>query len=436
MSETAAPVAFDVVSAFEPLARLERRSPTLDGAVPLRVAQACAPLLEGNEAGFQVVFGRRLVARKRLGKRFLEASSALEDAVRAHLAAAPLLAAQGLLGAAWKERLVRSPWWTERGVLRIWTGLLVRPRSGTWLRVSATKNRATFGLRLRTTWIAGEDAHAFTPLVLDVEDYEDGTRLDGEVATVLPARPGLELVRAGDDDTRALAEAHADFYDARYFATKKGEVTRKYRRTVVRRPLEARDDGGAVVAHLAGPPPELVRVDRVLGPEAVAPRPLAAGAPRVALLRYAHGVPLRVHWDGNTLEVVPDRETLAAGGRELRAELARICGEGWARAHEGAVLYLTKYVTPHPHGEPHFFVKPWSFVRTPPGWSSLVEGISGEGHELLRGVVRTDGFHAVPAVFQVSATRPLRVRAGAPMLEVVPIPRELFGATFAARKVA
>lgn len=435
MTEPEAPVAFDVVSAFEPVARLERRSPTLDGAVPLRVAQACVPLLEGNEAGFQVVFGRRLVARTRLGKRSLEATPLHEAVSRAHAAAAPLLAAQGLLGPAWKDRLARATAWTERGVLRVWTGLLVRPRRGTWLRVSATKNRAVFGLRIRTTWIADDDG-LYTPLVLDLEDFEDGTRLEGEVATVMPVRPGLSIARADDDDARELVEAHAEFYDARYFATKKGEVTRKYRRTVVRRAPEPRDDAHAVVAHLASPPPEVVAVDRVLGPEAVAPRPLPPGAPTVSCLRFAHGVPLRVHWDGNTLDVAPDRDALATGARAVRAELARLAGPDWAAAHEGAVLYLTKYVTPHPHGEPHFFVKPWSFVRTPPGWSSLVEGVSGEGHELLRGVVRTDGFHAVPAVFHVTTTRPVRVRAGAPMLEVVPVPRELLAATFEARSVA
>ncbi len=423
--------AFEVTSAFEPVARLERRSPTLDGAVPLRVAQACVPLLEGNAVGFQVVLAKRLVARSRLGKKAIEAPEASDRALRA---AVPLLAARGLLEAPWRERLAKSWWWTERGVLRVWTGLLVRPRRGVWLRVSATKNRAVFGLRIGETFLGDDVAtdDGFTPLVLDLESFPDGTRLEGEVATVIPVSPGVSFARADDDESRDLARAHAAFYGARYFATKKGEVTRKYRRVVTRASVDTEATSlRATVAHLAGPPPEIVRVDRVLGPRTTVPR--GAEGPLLEAVRFVHAVPLRAQYDGNTLDVAPDRTVLADGGRVIRAELSRLAGPDWIGAHEGAVLYLTKYVTPHPHGEPHFFVKPWSFVRTPEGFSSLVEGVSGEGYELLRGVVWTDRFHATPAVFQLTSTKPIRIRTGAPMLEVIPLPRALAEEIFTAR---
>lgn len=39
----------------------------MDGAVPLRAAQACMPLLEGNALGFQVVLNRPLRLRQKLG---------------------------------------------------------------------------------------------------------------------------------------------------------------------------------------------------------------------------------------------------------------------------------------------------------------------------------------------------------------------------------
>lgn len=430
--------AFEVLSAFEPLARLERRSPTLDGAVPLRVAQACVPLLEGNEAGLQVVFAKRLVVRSRLGRRGVETAPSFEGVDRAHRAALPLLAARRYVHPAWKERLARGWWWSERGVLRIWTGLLVRPRAGVWLRVSATKNRAPFALRLRTTWI-GDGAAAgegFTPLVLDVEEVADGARLEGEVGTVLPVEPGIALEHADDDTARALVDAHAAFYDARYFATKKGEVTRKYRRQIARERAVREEPAREVaeVVHLGGPAPAISRVERVLGPDATSP--IAAARGWVESVRFHHAVPLRVHWDGGTVDVAPDKAVLEAGAREVRAELTRLHGEGFLRAHEGAVLYLTKYVTPHPHGEPHFFVKPWGFVRTPAGVSSLVEGVSGAGHELLRGVVWTDRFHATPAVFHVTSTKPVVVRRGDPMLDVVPIRRALLGETFETRSEA
>src|SRR6185295_421399 len=93
------------------------------------------------------------------------------------------------------------------------------------------------------------------------------------------------------------------------------------------------------------------------------------------------------------------------------------------RLGKGALLYLTKYFTPHRHGEAHFFVKPWAFTTTPPGWSSVVDGISGDGYDVMRGVVWTDRFHATPAVFDLARGRKIRVPEGAPLVEVFPVPR-------------
>jgi hypothetical protein len=96
-----------------------------------------------------------------------------------------------------------------------------------------------------------------------------------------------------------------------------------------------------------------------------------------------------------------------------------------------ALWYLTKYFTPHPPGDPHFFVKPFAFTRTPPGWSSLVEGIHGDGYDVLRGVVSTDVFHATPAVFHLrTAGAPVAVAAGTPLVRVIAIPRDLLRASW------
>jgi hypothetical protein len=89
-------------------------------------------------------------------------------------------------------------------------------------------------------------------------------------------------------------------------------------------------------------------------------------------------------------------------------------------------LYLTKYFTPHPPGEPHFFVKPWALTATPPGWSSLIEGVHGDGYDVLRGVISTDSFHATPAVFRIHREGArVNVAEDAPLLRVIPIPRSL-----------
>jgi hypothetical protein len=432
---------FEALAAFDPLARLTKRDATLDGAVPLRVAQACVPLLEGNELGHQVVFSRRLVVRSRLGRRGLEPTRELEETDRAHRAAVPFLVAQGFLRerGAWHAQLEKKWWWIERGVLRVWTGLLVRPRTGTWLRVTGAGSRAILGLSVRTTWIGESDE--LVPLVVDIEAAADGTRLEGEIATIAPVVPDVRVAIDPLAEHRELVAAHVAFYDAKYFATKKGDVTKKYRRTVSNARARARsnDDedappGAIRVAHLAGPRPEIVTVDRVLGPASTSPVALARGAGALQLVRFANAVPFTAHFDGNTLAIEPDRKVLERGARAITAGIASVLGEGFEVLHKGAVLYLTKYFTPHPNGEPHFFVKPWAFTSTPRGWSSVIEGVRGEGWDVMRGVVWTDRFHATPAVFAMQPGRRVRVAEGAPLLDVLAVPRSLLAEGFTMQK--
>lgn len=428
---------FDALAAFEPLAHLTKRDETLDGAVPLRVAQACVPLLEGNALGHQVVFGRGLIVRSRLGRRGLEASSALAEIDRAHRASVPLLAAQGHLrpGGAWHAQLAKKWWWTERGVLRVWTGLLVRPRRGTWLRVSGAGSRAILGVYVRTTWIA--DGDELVPLMIDIDAPPDGTRLEGEVATLMPVVPDVRVAMTTIAEAPELAEAHVAFYDPKYFATKKGEVTKKYRRTISggrSSESEARAPAQVTVAHLAGPSPEVITIDRALGASSTAPVRVPHGERELQVVRFFNAVPFTVHYDGNTVSVEPNRKVLERGGARVVSELEGVLGEGFSVTHKGAVLYLTKYFTPHPHGEPHFFVKPWAFTSTPPGWSSVLEGARGDGYDVMRGVVWTDRFHATPAVFSMQPGRRARIAEGAPLLDVVPIPRSLLGEGFTLEK--
>jgi hypothetical protein len=432
----AGPIVVEALSAFEPLAGLEKREGTLGGSVPLRVAQACVPLLEGNALGHAVVFRRRLVVRSALGRKTLGRTPERDEVERAHGAAVPFLAAHGHLrpGGAWHERLARGFFWSERGVLRVWTGLLVRPPPGVWLRVAGAGNRAPLGVAVRTTYVG--DSGEWVPLVVDLAAAADGARLEGDIANVTPVSPRVRAEIVGVADAPELARAHAAFYDQKYFATKKGEVTKKYRRLTARaRPEGAPDDATVRVAHVAGPAAEIVRVGRVLGPASTSPEADARGR-SLDVVRFANAVAFRAHFDGNTLAVEPDREALARGARAVEGELARALGAEFVPENRGAVWYLTKYFTPHPHGEPHFFLKPWAFTATPPGWSSIVEGPGGDGWTIMRGVVSTDRFHATPAVFHLRPLQRVAVPAGEPVLDVTAVPRPLLGAVVEARSEA
>jgi hypothetical protein len=292
----------------------------------------------------------------------------------------------------------------------------VTPREGTWLRVSGPGNRGAMGVRVRPSYIGGGET---VPLVVDFDVLDDDARLDGHVATLISIVPAVTARIEGAGGAQDLLAAHAEFYDAKYFATKKGETTKKYRRTIARAgrndETPARPPAVMRVAHLAGPKPEVVTIGEVLGAASTSPVRAPRGE-RFDVVRFANAVPFAAHYDGNTLDVHPDRDALARGAKAVEAVAADALTKG-------ALLYLTKYFTPHPHGEAHFFVKPWAFTETPRGWSSVLDGIRGEGYDVMRGVVWTDRFHATPAVFDVAPMRVVKVASGVPLLEVFAIPR-------------
>lgn len=402
-------VTFDVIDVLGGFATLTKRSQTLDGSVPVRVAQGCVPLLEGNAWGWQVRLARPIELRKKLTG-WTASGAGIDELQRLARAAVPMLRRDGTLR---DGPLVKR---LERGVvdagrtISIFTGLFVRPRESWRLRLSTLANRRSWLYSVDETLCA--DADAYTPLILGIEpaDDIDAFTLEGEVATlgVLPELTSRDACYLGKDtEAEAIARAHMGFYDGEYFETKKrGQVARKYRDDIVRSPLHPTDD---------------VVLDT---------RMVHAGPVHIELLpdrvRVRNAVSFVATFDGYKVHVEPHPGELA--------ELARDIRDAWAsipQSHEGALLYLTKYVTPHPPGEPHFFVKPPTLVATTPGTSTLIDGIPGAGYDVMRGVVRTDSFHAVPAVFQL--WRPgvsIRLTRGAPLCDLFVFPRTLDDATF------
>jgi hypothetical protein len=432
--------ALEVLDALGGLCRLERRDRTLDGSVPLRVVQGCVPFLEGNAFGFQVVLTKELLLERRL-RGWGVVTSPLGGQLELRLQGAiPRLRTQGFLGASWARVLSRGVLWSEGNPfhpkLRLWTGLLVRPLGGLWLRLSSPTNRRNVRVSMEPLYF--HDGEGFTPLVMDFEPVGSGhLRLAGEIATIAPVAPRatfdvLPLARAPE-----VGEAHGAFYDAAYFRTKKGDITRKYRKLVGHQP-EVEAPGAASCRLIeAGPSEYEVReVGPFLGSNASSPTPTPEqGQGRLQEVIFRNLIPFRVSYDGHTVAVDPDREALEAGARAVERCFAEALGPAFPKEHQGALWYLTKYFTPHPAGEAHFFVKPWSFVTTPPGWSCLLDGIHGGGYDILRGVVSTDLFHATPAVFWLHQLHTsIEVPRGKPLLRVLPVPRALLTAGYRCRR--
>ncbi len=387
----------DALGAFE----VSRREGTLGGSLPLRAAKACAPLLEGNAYGLQLVPRRPVVLR-----RSFRGIVADETFVRACSAIAPILRVRGLLT---EDEAKRAALGIARrdGTHELFTGLLVKVPKGMSLRVLSAQARASKALLIAPCTIVPHEA--FQPLFLRVALRKGLTeaRLESDVATLAPILESPpNVLDASDSEREELLRAHLRFYDGAYFASKaRGEVTRKYRRMM----LQAKD-----------------------GEDAASVRPCATLATfgGVPLEREASGTlvvkapfDFSATYDGATVTITAEpreRRAYADAVAQSMSPLLRKLGH----EHEGATLYFAKYFTPHPAGEPHYFVKPPALLATPPGFSTLIEGSLLESSEVMRGVVHTDRFFAVPQVFHVfTPFAPERIRRGDELCRLHLVPR-------------
>lgn len=235
---------FDVLDVLG-LARLETRSPTLGGSIPLRAAQACVPLLEGNAYGLQVVFQDSIVLRRGVLSTSIDFGAKRDAFAAKHRAALQTLVARGLLpqGSTWVDALRDGPVRVDHRArtARIFTGLLVKPATGLWLRLSSTANRRSIAFDVGEAIVP--DATAFTPLVLDIALRDDVVVLEGEVATLAPLLPGVTFERRSLVDEPGVGRRHLAFYNDEYFADKKQRPTLKYRAEI----REAAGDDAAPV---------------------------------------------------------------------------------------------------------------------------------------------------------------------------------------------
>ncbi|HSD26431.1 MAG TPA: hypothetical protein VLL75_03960 [Vicinamibacteria bacterium] len=431
-------MSFEVLDCLDSLVRLTRRSPTLDGSVPVRVARGCVPLLEGNAYGIQLTLARPLRLARRLGRwhaAWDEADGRVLE--RLHRGAVPRLGVEGFTPSPrWQRALARAVATPSGRGIRLFTGLLVKPDTDVWLRVTSAANRRNTLFEVVEQVVPDG---AWVPLVLDLRPARGAPspfRVEGEIGTLAPLQPGITIHETTLASTPELARAHARFYDRAYFEDKKEDVTGKYRRLVAG---EARTENGATgmcsVARIGASSLEV----RPLGPftTAAGPAPVdRTGDPRrIDTLIFRNEVAFTALYDGHTLSLDYDRKRLRSKTAAVERSFLAAAPES-AREHPGAALYLTKYFTPHPPGEPHFFVKPWAFTRTPPGWSSLLDGLHGDGYDVMRGVVSTDSFFATPAVFRVHREgAPVHVPEGRPLLRLLPVPRRLLAAEFRLRRL-
>ncbi|MFO0554668.1 MAG: hypothetical protein U0271_40195 [Polyangiaceae bacterium] len=399
--------AIELLDVLDGFFRVAKRSATLDGSVPLRAAQACTPLLEGNSVGVELVLGPRIeVARGRLGLSIVR-SKAVSNVETQGRAVMPALEAQRVVSAPFAKQFSTSPFTVQRGRLRIFTGLFARVPANLRLRISSTANRRSRAFTITESIV--EAGSSLCPIVLELTPAElDGPIVvEGDIATLLPLPARVQTAYCPLAQAEPAAQAHLDFYDRAYFQAKESGPTKKYRTLVARseRLESASQDSSSTIVE-GGPRQLEIQPDRIVA--------------RAAL-------DFSFRYDGSDLEVRCDPIELEELANKIRATWAPVFDAARAREpFRGALLYLTKYFTPHPRGEPHFFVKPPALVVTPPGWSTVIDGTRTAAFDVLRGVVETDVFHAVPLVFSVAIMgKEHRVRRGDFLAELFTAPRHV-----------
>jgi hypothetical protein len=417
--------AFEAIQALPGFCTLIKRSPTLDGQLPLRAAQHCSPVFEGNEAGFQIVLAQPMSLRRSgRGFRVDMTPPALDQTQRLVRAAIERLVEKGLLqrNGYWHRLLADDAMPFRRNRIFLWSGFLVRPAPGVALRVGPAFNRRS---RLSVVEHAVADPGGFTPLVLEIDGRALTRRpiwIEQEIGCLLPIASQAHLTLRSIRSAPEVVRAFESFFDAHYFQVKQAKPTGKYRRLV-------RDGAAAPPAETceaqvfyAGPAiHEVSTLRRFHDPRGVTRQPPpGVSLPECTVRNVAR---FSADWDGQafTREKKETAKALRALARDWRAAGGHTTGDGYE--------FISGYAFPPGRDEPYWLLQPWIFAVTPPGWSCVVDGSPIGGSDGMRGVIRTDQFHTLAMVYRLYIPGRIVVRPGATILRFFPIPRRLQAAS-------
>lgn len=416
----------DIIDAFDQLFVIAHRSAILDGDMQTRGVQFCPPVVEGTGAGFQIVSPAPLLLdRDAAGEPRVSMVAEVLRRIDHQAERVDRLAALGLLpkDGRWHRLLREKLFWGTGRTLHLWTGHLVRPRPGVSLYLTTAFNRrcgATVRPELfeRPEWV---------PLVLTLtvrETPRPPLFLKGDVACLLPVSPRMTIVKRTLAEAPEVGDQVNTFFDKSYFG--KSRNSGRYRELVRGEPMKGDAEATCEIIHVG---PDIHEVTPL------APVASAKGPTRASAHSKTQGVVLRNlcaisgTWDG----------FLGACRRgKLTSEIAafhRQWGEQYGEEHLANLAALSSYMFGPSQGRREVLIRPWVFVRTPPGWSTVIDGVQAPGLEGLRGIMSTDVHHSVPLVFRLNEVGDYSLRAGAPIGNLIPIPRHLLRTTFALKRL-
>lgn len=420
---------FELIDALGGFFVVEKRSATLDGSIPLRAAQGCKPFLAGNEAGFQLRLAEPAVIHIVEGELELHVRERAASRIGAEyeqrverLVSAGLLCRDGY----WHRVLRDGFAWGTRDRVCLWSGLLVRAAPNTRVLLTGAFNR-----RVRATIqdCVIADEHGFVPVVLELSasSFSAGELwLDTELACLLPVSAEVEFDVCSIDDEPSVGEEFIRFYSDEYGDKRRaGGIAGDYRRLVAGETDDRWDQDGHCQLIFAGPDAHTIEsFHRFATSAGVSSADPSGRKLMFAVVRNIGEVSGR--FDGLAVRDVSfDGDQLLPPAREQWLSLH---GQRGAALFDGYAVYAN--AARRPRVEPSLIIKTWAFVRTPPGWSSVLDGVHLDAADGLRGVQSTDAFHGIGALLQFVNPGAFTIGAGEALERVLPVPRALLRAPF------
>jgi hypothetical protein len=413
----------DAIDAFDQFFVIAHRSPTLDGDMQTRAVQYCPPMVEGTAAGFQVVSPAQIVLnRTKSGTLRVSMGDAVLARVARQEERVDRLVELGLLerDGAWHRLLRERLYWGDGDVLHLWTGHLVRPRPGVALYLTSSFNRRC-ATTAKPLLFEGRD---WVPLVLSLSvPPEPGAAvwLKGDVACLLPVSAGATFVKHTLSESPEVGDQFNAYFDRSYWD--KNRKPARYRELVKGERMQG--------------PPEAACKLVYGGPDLFDIGPLAP----VASATQIEPTKARSKTSAATLRSITsvngtcDGHLIMCKRGPLKKRIAAFheqWGELYGKEAVDTLPSLSSFLFPSPQGRRELLLRPWVFVVTPEGWSTVIDGEQLPPRvEGLRGVMSTDKHFSPPLVFRIQENGPFAIPRGAALAKLIPIPRQLLRTTFA-----
>lgn len=411
---------FELYDALGEFFSLQLRSATLDGSIPLRAAQHCIPYTEGNSAGLQLM--PPFLELKIKKNRKFEIATPNPPEPMFYEETLHWLRHNKILSDYWWGILENGIVWDQGDKAYIWTGYVIRPAENTWILNGGAYNRRA---QVKTIDLVYADSQNFQPLfcALDVAEMKPGTyEIAAELGCLIGLQPGIEVKVAPVEESTAEVKAVCDFFDDQYYEQKKTmPATGKYRalKSSNNKPLHASSQNEApevLLVEMLDSPYQLDTFKNFVASSGIGPDRKLAETFKFIILKSAFSS--KLDWDGTFWKEKMKPHPLTQKLIEIWTKVGGAAGERFAYT-------LAECVWLPAATESIFNVAPWALLKTPPGWSSVYDGIHFEGAEGLRGVVRTDQLHQVSGVYRLINGPTISIKKGSSLMRILPIPRNL-----------